>query len=76
MMRGDLIGCLLIPSVTEVTEIAKGMGLVPACAVVIDRVLILGFMAGFTGRRLRTALCLNGCDPKENRKQKNESAKK
>ncbi len=75
-MRSDLIGRLLIPRVAEITEVAKGVRLMPTGAIIVDRVLTLGFMAGFARGRLRAALCLNGCDPEENRKQKNESAKK
>ena len=47
LMGGVLVGRLLIPGVADVAEIAESVRFVPACAVVVDRVLPLHFVAVF-----------------------------
>jgi hypothetical protein len=48
-MSSGLIGSLIIPGVADIAEIAKGMRLVPAGAVIVDRVLGLHLMTVLTG---------------------------
>jgi hypothetical protein len=50
------IGCLLVACMADVTEIAKGVRLMPARVVAVDRQLRLNFMTVFARGRLRAAL--------------------
>ena len=48
-MSGYLIGGLVVPGVADITEIAESMRLVPAFAVIVDRILGLHLVTVFAG---------------------------
>ena len=49
---GNLVGGLVVAGVAQVAKIAEGMLGMPGSAVIIDRVLRLGFVAVLAGRGL------------------------
>ncbi len=58
-MGSRLVGRLVIPGVTQVAEITKSVLGMPRGAIIIDRVLGLGFVAIFARRGLGTTLGAN-----------------
>jgi hypothetical protein len=55
-VSGSFVHALVIASMADIAEIAKGMRLVPTCAIVINRRLRLGLVTVLAGRSLGATL--------------------